>query len=282
MFFYFFLGSLVLLACLAGYSYVSHLHHGQHHEGYDTVHSTDSSRMGGLELHDRGLSEPYHHREESRHSTDGLILTQSTSPIDLDGIEPDGLIREEELANETAAVWKHVKGPASTIFIVFFVTLGLFPGYVSELRSAHQCRTHLRLTNDLYTPFSFVLFNCGDLIGRLLAARVPLKRMRNVSRKLVIGSLLRFLFFPLLFMCPGGSEKGPKIPSDLYSELVQFAFAVSNGLLLTIAFVHAPTLLPSATDDMEERMAELLTFAVAFGLLCGSLFSFPVTRFATG
>jgi equilibrative nucleoside transporter 1/2/3 len=191
-------------------------------------------------------------------------------------------IEEEEEdhdpTNETAAVWKHVKGPACTIFLTFFVTLSLFPGWTSELRSVHQCKSEFRIFNDLYTPYSFLLFNVGDLVGRLLCAKIPIKKITSLSTKLVVASGLRFVFFPLLFLCVGGSDPDRwQIPSDLYSQFIQFAFAVSNGLLLSMSFVLAPTLIPSSIE-MQERSSEFLSFAVAFGLLCGSLFSFPIAK----
>jgi hypothetical protein len=99
-----------------------------------------------------------------------------------------------------------------------------------------------------------------------------------LSTKLLVASCLRFAFFPLLFLCVGGSNPDRwQISSDLYSQLIQFAFALSNGLLLSMAFVLAPTLIPSSIE-MQERSSEFLSFAVAFGLLCGSLFSFPISK----
>ena len=185
--------------------------------------------------------------------------------------------------NETEQVWSIVRKPAACIFLVFFVTLGLFPGWVSELRSVHQCQSHFRLHNDLYTPAAFVLFNSGDLVGRLISAKLPLSRISNLSNKLVIGALIRFVFFPLFYLCVGGnkssSEEGGStaIESDLYSLTVQTVFCITNGVLLTTAFAHAPSLLSNVTH-VQERSSEILNFAVYFGLLIGSLVSVPVVQ----
>lgn len=283
-FFYFFMGSLLLLACLFGYHYVDRFQKSEHRDLYETVHSIgedsiNGSQQNGLEMHESATREA-----EEEVVSDGLVHTKH--PVYGEAVatdeEPDGLLHSGTIndlsVNETAAVWAHVKKPAIAIFLTFFVTLGLFPGWTSELRSVRQCRTHFRLANDLYVPFMFLFFNLGDLTGRLLSARLPTVQIRDLSTKLVAAACLRFLFFPLLFLCTGGSNPDRlQIHSDLYSEVIQFAFAISNGFVLSTAFVHAPSLVPHTTD-MQERCSEILNFSVAFGLLCGSLFSFPVAQ----
>jgi hypothetical protein len=276
VFFYFFMGSLVLACCLLGYVYIDRFQRGRHRDEYETIDDTDESTTNaaveespriGLELNDSSLR------------VDGVDTPDLAEPETISDAE-DSIQEESEPTNDTLAAWSHVKGPATCIFFTFVVTLSLFPGWTSELQSVRQCRTHFRLFNDLYTPFSFLLFNVGDLTGRLLSAKITQKRIRGLSTKLVKASLLRFIFFPLLFMCVGGSREGFQIQSDLYSLLIIFSFAISNGLLVSTAFVHAPTLLPGTTH-MQERSSEILTFAVAFGLLSGSLFSFPVSSFGS-
>ena len=278
-FFYFFLGSILIVACLFGYSNVDRFQQTQRRNMYETVHSVgghsiNDSQHIELELHHSASKD-----DEGEEVRDALMPTAWPSYVH-PAEESDGLFRSDNIIdttiNETAAVWVHIRKPALAIFLTFFVTLGLFPGWTAELRSVHQCRTHFRLANDLYVPFMFLFFNLGDLTGRLLSARLPMAQMHDLPSKLVAAACLRFLFFPILFLCTGGSSPNRlQIPSDLYSEVAQFAFAVSNGFILSTAFVHAPTLVPQ-TSDMQERCSEILNFSVAFGLLCGSFFAFPV------
>jgi hypothetical protein len=284
VFFYFFMGTLVLGCCLLGYAYIDRFQRRRHRDEYETIDDTDEAATDdvevtpriGLELKDSSL------RADGVDAPERLMPTPTWDPAEPEVIPEaqDSIQEESEPNNDTVAAWSHVKGPATCIFLTFFVTLSFFPGWTSELQSVRQCRTHFRLSNDLYTPFSFLLFNVGDLLGRLLSAKITQNRISGLSAKLVKASLLRFIFFPLLFMCVGGSREGFQIQSDLYSLLIQFSFAVSNGLLVSTAFVHAPTLLPGTTH-MQGRSSEILTFAVAFGLLSGSLFSFPVSGFGS-
>jgi len=300
-FFYFLMGSVTLGGCLIGYSYVDRFQKAEHRNEYETVgdgiflaagttssESLDSTQVVdqspriGLEMNDaavRHAAEPERGAVGVSHEPEygpnqAILWAQQDSA---DAIHPHHVSD-----NETTEVWSRVKGPAIAVYLSFFVTLSLFPGWTSELRSVRQCQTKLRLINDLYTPFSFLLFNIGDFGGRLLAAKMPLSRIPGLSGKLVTGALLRFLFFPLLFLCVGGATSSNRlqVPSDLFSVVVQFLFAVSNGCLVSAAFAHAPSLLHHTTHE-QERMSEILTFSLVFGLLSGSLFSWPVTELAS-
>jgi hypothetical protein len=191
---------------------------------------------------------------------------------------------EDEYINELneSAVCSVIKGPATCVFLTFSVTLCLFPTWVSELRSSHECEYTFRLYNDLYVPFSFLLFNVGDFLGRMLAGLVPVQKVRDLSRKLVLGSLLRAAFFPLFLACLStvDSERSKVIRSDLFSLTVQFLFAVTNGVLISTSFMLSP-LLVGHVIQMQERASEIMTFSIFFGLLSGSLLAFPFLQMAT-
>lgn len=273
-------------------------------------------------------------------------------------VEDDIMHNNDNNKNTTIQVWYFVQGPTICIYMTFVITLALFPGLTSQLASIYQCSRNSsnhtsgsntmsglaflvmeRLHNDLYTPMTFVLFNVGDLVGRIVASSLYEKlveRVSHLSYKLVLCSMLRFLFIPLFFLCTTTNDNNKNqhkddnfshdhlqslslstsrcwyIPSDLYSLLIQFIFATSNGFLLSMAFIHAPRQLiippprpePSAqlqphqiqhnhdsrkskfttsstsNMEMQEKMSELLNFAVSFGLLSGSLLSYPISKAA--
>ena len=164
---------------------------------------------------------------------------------------------------------------------------------VSELRSTKECQPNSwRVSNDLYTPLSFLVFNVGDFTGRVLAGNIPAERIGNMSLKLVLSACLRCVFMVLFLFCvvdasvAGGNSdddgQGKRlltIQSDFYSFTIQLLFAMSNGLVISTSFMYASIKVDSTTD-MQERSSEILTFAIAFGLLSGSLLSFPFTNLA--
>lgn len=310
VFAYFLAGCIVLACCIAGFLVITIYHDhndgpGDYQPALDAAQEQqqqqdtnpnipvvdDQSPRIGLELSERlkersdidaGLS-------KSTHSYQGSLPGASYANSNTINEEPmistvleeftDEEVEEEEV-NE-ATVFFAIQGPATCTFLVFTVTLCLFPSWISQLRSIHECQSHSRFHNDLYVPASFVLFNVGDLIGRLLANQVPVDRIPRFSTKLVLAALSRLLFLPLFLMCVTETEPTfiTVIPSDLFSSLVQLTFAITNGLLLSCSFMHAPSLVPHSAG-MQERASEMMTFAISFGLLSGSLLSFPFMQVA--
>ena len=183
---------------------------------------------------------------------------------------------------DTKSVLFAIKGPVTCVFLTFTVTLALFPSYISDLKSSHECENHIRLYNDLYVPFSFVLFNVGDLIGRILAEYIPVDRIENFSRKLVACAILRIALVPLFLMCltTTGRDNSMVIRSDIFSLSVQLLFAITNGLFVSTSFMWSPQLV-GTTTSLQERASETMTLALYFGLLCGSFLAFPFMQFAT-
>ncbi|KAL7574792.1 hypothetical protein ACA910_010637 [Epithemia clementina (nom. ined.)] len=312
---YFLLGSLVLAACLVGYCYVERIQNGQLRNDYETVQDHDNMinplqdpsavvseglnrSPAGLEMNntlvqkrkpDQCYSDDEIQRELASHDPLNHLdlhsttrsLDQATAPTTNLLLRPDApLDCPDETKNETTEVFRLVRSPAISIFLIFFVTLALFPGWLSRLRSIRQCSNmQNRWDNDLYTPIAFVVFNAGDLIGRILSAYLPYAKLLHKPVHLVLASLARLAFFPLFFLCPSQHDNGGwAVQSDLYSWAVQLLFGVSNGCIVSAAFVLAPSLLPEV-KHVQERSAEILTFALSFGLLSGSVFSVPVTSF---
>ncbi|GAX24588.1 hypothetical protein FisN_4Hh106 [Fistulifera solaris] len=282
MFIYFLVAALVLAMCLIGYSMIDALRlEVESHSSTTSDFERESQRIG-VELlpnvddddDDEGTSQDCSTRDER------LDMSAHASYGAADGLLRDGVadIHESSVTMSASQVLWLVRDPTTCIFTTFVVTLALFPGWTSELTSIWRCNSHIRLVNDLYTPLTFLIFNIGDFMGRLMAGRY----LEFLRHRLVTASFLRFAFIPLLLSCNSSYGGRFHIPSDLYSFLVQGAFSVSNGVLLTASFAHAPSLIASSNGNIEsqtnQRMSEILTFTVALGLLGGSLLSFPVSN----
>jgi Nucleoside transporter len=173
VFLYFFLGSATLGLCMVGFSYIVRLRHREDHGGYDSIAEEPVGPNGtpriGLEL----LGAPEARRDELQQSVVARIESDD-EPLSPPLVHATG---------ETVEVWNLVQAPAISIFLVFVVTLSLFPAWTSQIQSAQQCQTTSRWRNDLFTPLSFVVFNVGDLAGRLLSSRIPLSTAPYRSRR---------------------------------------------------------------------------------------------------
>jgi len=97
-----------------------------------------------------------------------------------------------------------------------------------------------------------------------------------------MGSVLRVAFLPLFLICltTTGKESSIVVRNDMFSLSVQFVFAVTNGLLVSISFMLSPKLI-GCTTSLQERASATMTLALYFGLFCGSLLAFPLLQLAT-
>jgi hypothetical protein len=151
----------------------------------------------------------------------------------------------------TKIAWSILQGPAVCIFVTFFITLGLFPGWTSEIRSIYVIQMH-HVCRMIYMYHS--VFYCSTLVI-LRDAYYPLHHMlcffslSNHINFLLDWSYYQvyvFLFFPVLFLCNGNPSYPPPlgfyVESDIYAIVVQFMFAITGGFLISSSFVHASTL----------------------------------------
>ena len=199
-------------------------------------------------------------------------------------------------------VWNAIAEPTMALFITYFVTLLLFPVWTSELTSTMTVLNDYNAMNqhvgwdyfkkyyiDMYTPWTFVVFNLGDLVGRMGASHFHMSKDR-----LLPASLLRLLFLGLFCFCPTPWSKFDFIFNnysidsdhgliglllvDAYSWTMQLLMAISNGYLTTMAFQLAPTLLQRLPDGQEASFqvaaSTMLNLSMSLGLWCGSATSF--------
>lgn len=237
--------------------------------------------------------------ERATGSCQQLILT------DQDSSGSDALASKPNESNETIIttmdVWNLIQGPAISMFLTFFVTLSVFPAITADLSSIHQCHVGSnRFQNDLFTPLTFVIFNIGDLIGRSIVGDTSSpasdeqnreenenEQNRCFSCQLVWLSIARFLLIPMLLLCYSSKSVSTNllhdfiIHSDVYSWIVQLLLAVTNGMLTSLCFSHAPHVVP-LTARGQQISSSILNFAMSAGLLFGSSFSFVVLWILAG
>lgn len=287
---FFFLGFLVLSGCVVGISCIDFLRRElerkwNESEGINVttkgVELLESPRQSPLSSVSSGSSLSRSPSQTTRLLHDGPYELFDPSLSSLSGsIEyrnVNGSNKSHPQAADVMKVFRMIQSPAACIYITFVVSITMFPVWTSALVSNQQCSTPQRWANDLYTPLTFILFNAGDLAGRVLAANPVVYNW--TSKRLSLLSLWRVMFVPLLFSC-ATTNTYPwfQLHSDMFSFFVQFFFGCSHGLLLTTSFVCSPALLAKEKNDtMVKIMSEILMLALALGLLSGSVGSFPIT-----
>ena len=217
----------------------------------------------------------------SRRSTPGT--TPNGSPGGSRGNSPNSDYEDLEADDKdggnkvgTCKIISYLWADAIGVFLVFFVTLSLFPGVTAEIRSVKNpdnfpAPPSGRVFGDLWVPISFLCFNVGDTLGRIMTAYVKL-----TTKPVLILATLRLGFLPLFLNCnvvPAGLEPKDDVMfnNDIYPIIFMALMAISNGFLASCAMMNGPENVP---DNVASRAGTLMAFFLEFGLILGCTASF--------
>ncbi|XP_021967953.1 equilibrative nucleoside transporter 3 [Folsomia candida] len=189
----------------------------------------------------------------------------------IENYPPQARIRPNETrkAKGMWIVFKKVWIQAISAMMVFVVTLAAFPTLMvlvvsEEVPSVWNEKYYVALV-------SFLVFSCGDYIGRILSGALQLPE--KSSSWTLIFSILRIGFLPMIMMC----QLHPRtllpviFKSDIEFGIISFLFGFSNGYLANVVFINAPQLV--SREDQEEANG-VVTTALGIGLSVGVSLSY--------
>ncbi|KAG9229391.1 nucleoside transporter-like protein family [Amylocarpus encephaloides] len=161
---------------------------------------------------------------------------------------------------------------AFSVFLCFAVTM-FFPVFTQKIVSiVPEDEAPRLLQPTVFIPLGFLIWNCGDLAGRL-ATNFHWMRLRS-PRALFVVSLSRVVFIPLYYLC-NIENKGAKIRSDaFYLFVVQLAFGWTNGWLGSLCMTEADSWV---NEKEREASGGFMALNLVAGLTSGSLLSFAVS-----
>jgi len=170
--------------------------------------------------------------------------------------------------------------PWTAVFVNFAVSM-LFPVFTQQIVSIDPGRSRL-LQKSVFIPLAFLMWNTGDLLGRI----IPFSRRLNLASKpriLLVMAVVRAACIPLYLLCNIQPADGPAsvsktVRSDIFYLLaVQFPSGLSNG------YIGSCTMM-GASDFVEEGEREaaggFMSLMLVAGLTVGSLASFLVGNIA--
>ncbi|KAF2086526.1 hypothetical protein K490DRAFT_15740, partial [Saccharata proteae CBS 121410] len=167
---------------------------------------------------------------------------------------------------------------AAAVFLTFFATM-MFPVFTQRILSTHHPSASGSLPALLrpaaFIPLAFLVWNSGDLLGRLLPAIPPLSLVHR-PRLVFALSLARCAFVPLYVLCNisgRGAMIGGVGGDVFYLAIVQFGFGVTNGFVGSTCMMGA-----GEWVEKEEREAAggFMGLSLVAGLAAGSVASFLV------
>lgn len=190
---------------------------------------------------------------------------------------------------------------SASIFLLFMVTLGMYPVLTAQVRPTHKASGDALLANpSVFVALHIVVMNAGDFIGRRLPV---LSRCLLIERGwvAVVSATARFLFLPFFFACNLPREDGTTgwaFPDLVFLGLVGL-LGMTTGSNSTSILISGPKAVhlqdPAARSDVEQdrllgdtppggtegdadaaAASLLLAFWLVLGLMAGSAFSFVV------
>eukprot|EP00096_Caligus_rogercresseyi_P013838 TRINITY_DN6432_c0_g1_i1.p1 TRINITY_DN6432_c0_g1~~TRINITY_DN6432_c0_g1_i1.p1 ORF type:complete len:260 (+),score=74.63 TRINITY_DN6432_c0_g1_i1:741-1520(+) len=160
---------------------------------------------------------------------------------------------------------------ALSVFIVFAVTLGCFPGITAAIRSTG---TGTWSTKFFVPVTCFLLFNIGDYIGRSLAEflQFPKASMKGAPLYVLLASLSRIVFIPLFIMC-NVSPTDRHLTSVVFESdgvyiALMILFSLSNGYISSICMMSAPGIIKKPEE--QSTAASLMVACLGLGLGVGA------------
>jgi solute carrier family 29 (equilibrative nucleoside transporter), member 1/2/3 len=152
---------------------------------------------------------------------------------------------------------------AIAVFVCFAVTM-VFPVFTASILSVNN------IDSAIFIPAAFLLWNIGDLVGRLVTLW-PKISLTHYPFALFCIAMARLLFIPLYFLC-NIKGKGGVVQSDFfYLVIVQFSFGLTNGYLGSECMMGSGEwVLP----EEREAAGGFMGLMLVGGLTVGSLLSF--------
>lgn len=162
-----------------------------------------------------------------------------------------------------------------TIFLVFAVTLSVFPSITASIVSVSSTRGNDTLTEaprflqpQVFIPLGFLCWNGGDLIARVFSA-IPFLVVESPTI-LFLLSLARMSFIPVVYLCNVRGE-GAIIKSDIFFFAYMVSFGLTNGYLGSLTMAAA---IKQARPMEKKDTGAFMSFMLCLGLVVGSLVAF--------
>lgn len=124
--------------------------------------------------------------------------------------------------------------------------------------------------SEYFQPITHLVWNSGDLIGRIICSSSAKWRITNPKLLVSYGGL-RFLFVALFILISWLNN-----PSDIIYWLLMLLFGISSGHLISSAIAAAPLSVP---PKLQPAAGGVLGLVISVGLLIGSAVSFLVVLF---
>jgi len=152
-----------------------------------------------------------------------------------------------------------------SVFLVFFLTIGLFPAFIGYIKSSNG-----RIMENWLPVILICTFNIFDLIGRASPQWLTL------SKELIgVSVVLRIVFLPMFIIC----ARPKLVRHDIFPIVFMALMSLTNGYLSSVSMMLAPQ-----ECEPNERITAgtIMTFMLVFGIVMGANLSTLLTSLLFG
>lgn len=199
-----------------------------------------------------------------------LGRNRTSAPLRHDDTPDDEEIPADHKSVPLSTLARKLFWLASAVFVTFAITM-MFPVFTQRIVSVRPLDEQTPILQaPVFIPLAFLLWNVGDLLGRLATA-IPQLSLVRMPRLVLVLSIARVGFVGLYYLCNIRGQ-GAVVKSDLfYLVVVQVLFGLTNGFLGSTCMVGA-----GEWVEPHEREAAggFMGLCLVGGLTVGSLASF--------
>ncbi|XP_037078088.1 equilibrative nucleoside transporter 1-like [Pollicipes pollicipes] len=171
------------------------------------------------------------------------------------------------------AILLKIKWYALSVFLVYSVTLALFPAVTAKIKwigSGPADQHSVWATNYFVPVCCFLLYNGCDYLGRIAGGFTVWPRKHQWYLVLAMA-VVRLAFFPLLMYCNVDHKHLDTVfNSDIYYIAFMTLFGLSNGYLSTLCMIYGPGLVER---EEQNTASSMMAAFLGAGLCIGAFVS---------
>jgi hypothetical protein len=140
------------------------------------------------------------------------------------------------------------------VFVVFFITIGLFPSFIGFMKSSNG-----KVMENWLPVVLICTFNIFDFIGRASPGYMQLGKESTA-----LSVVLRLVFVPMFIICVAPWKL---VRHDFFPILFMALMSLTNGYLSSLCMMMAPQ-----ECEPNERITAgtIMTFMLVFGIVMGA------------
>ncbi|KAM3958475.1 equilibrative nucleoside transporter 1 [Aphomia sociella] len=169
-------------------------------------------------------------------------------------------------AAAAAPVFDKIRVYAFSMFAVFAVTMSVYPA-VTVLVESHPATAGTDWNNIFFVPVvNYLIFNCGDYAGRLVAGFL----LRPANQWVIAAAcIMRVAGVPMLMLCNVQPRKHLPVVFlwDWEYIIIMIVFAFSNGYLTNIVMINSTR---AVEIHEREKASSIIATMLSVGLTAGA------------